>query len=142
MRKRMKAVGVVLGMVVVIGGSVFVFFMWLYGKRGGEGKATNEGLDVGAKDAVDDPLGCLKQRDKWGRPLVSIRSREGNYYCRSLPPPKQMDEIEKEPWWVVWGKKVWVDDWTPYSPFIIIEPRVDFVTTAEVRGKEVASGTT
>ena len=53
-----------------------------------------------------------------------------------------MDQIEREPWWVVWGKKVWVDDWTPYSPFIIIEPRVDFVTTAEVRGKEVASGTT
>ena len=86
MRKRMKAVGVVLGMVVVIGGSVFVFFMWLYGKRGGEGKATNEGLDVGAKDAVDDPLGCLKQRDKWGRPLVSIRSREGDYRCELLPP--------------------------------------------------------
>jgi len=105
--------------------------LWIGGNAGRKEwvKAT-ETSDVKSGTDADDPLGCKKMRDKWGRPLVLQQSPVGGYYfCARLPKPDE--EAERRPMWVLRGVKLWKDDYTP-CPLPIEAARCDQIGDRDI----------
>ena len=123
----------VLGTFLGIGAVALVFsIVWNLGD-GEDGTKVTRGLGTIPNTATEDPLGCSKMRDRWGRPLVVRKNRLlGEYFCDRLPQPDP--EAERGPMWVLRGKKVWADDWTP-CPFPIEAARCDEIRERDLHGR-------
>ena len=131
-RVRKVLIGV-LGTFLGIGAVALVFsIVWNLGD-GEDGTKVTRGLGTIPNTATEDPLGCSKMRDRWGRPLVVRKNRLlGEYFCDRLPQPDP--EAERGPMWVLRGKKVWADDWTP-CPFPIEAARCDEIRERDLHGR-------
>jgi hypothetical protein len=98
--------------------------LWVGGNAGRkEWVKAPETSDAKSGTDADDPLGCRKMRDKWGRPYKLVRYNDIPT-CMQDHPPWYYEELERAPVWVIRGKKVWADDWTP-CPLPIRAERCD-----------------
>jgi len=111
--------------------------LWVGGNAGRkEWVKAPETSDAKSGTDADDPLGCRKMRDKWGRPFKPVRYNDIPNHpgtCMEDYPPSYYEELERAPVWVIRGKKVWADDWTP-CPLPIRAERCDEIREVVVLG--------
>jgi hypothetical protein len=135
-----KAYKVILGMVgALVLALALGLSLWVGGNAGRkEWVKAPETSDAKSGTDADDPLGCRKMKDKWGRPYKLVRYNDIPT-CKQDHPPWYYEELERAPVWVIRGKKVWADDWTP-CPLPIRAERCDEIREGVALGGGIKWG--
>jgi len=109
--------------------------LWVGGRGGGQLEKKLERAEDGETEKQSCEASCARRRDKMGRALVAVHTDMVPWgcYCASV---EELEKLKQMPVWVVRGKRVWADDWTP-CPYEVDAQRCDAIGIDPERGTEV-----